>query len=39
MNVGGQGIAWLAHIGGFLLGILLIKWWRKKQGPVVEILQ
>ncbi len=32
LNVGlGGGVAWLAHIGGFLLGILLIKQFNPKQ--------
>jgi len=36
---GGQsGIAWLAHVGGFFIGILLIKMLRKKQ-PVFEIIE
>ncbi len=25
LNVGGGGVAWFAHIGGFLAGILLFK--------------
>lgn len=48
---GGSGIAWLAHVGGFLLGILLIKMMQRRprihirpQGPdddkvEVDILQ
>lgn len=32
LNVGlGGGVAWFAHIGGFLLGIVLIKLFSKKQ--------
>jgi len=34
---GGSGIAWMAHIGGFLVGILLIKAMRNK--PVIEIIE
>ncbi len=36
---GGSGIAWLAHVGGFILGFLLIKFLVDKKKPVVEILQ
>jgi membrane associated rhomboid family serine protease len=42
LNIGGQGIAWLAHVGGFLIGLLLIKWWHTRQNrrrPIIEILQ
>jgi membrane associated rhomboid family serine protease len=42
LNLGGQGIAWLAHVGGFLIGLLLIKWWHNRQNrrrPIIEILQ
>ncbi|WP_324717123.1 rhomboid family intramembrane serine protease [Carboxydochorda subterranea] len=27
------GVAWFAHIGGFLTGLLLIKWWRVERRP------
>ena len=27
------GVAWWAHIGGFLTGLLLIKWWRVRRYP------
>ncbi|MDY0296486.1 MAG: rhomboid family intramembrane serine protease [Acidobacteriota bacterium] len=38
--IGGGGIAWAAHVGGFLLGMLLIHIWRRTQPrPRVEILQ
>lgn len=30
LYVGGEGVAWLAHVGGFLIGLLLIKLWREK---------
>jgi membrane associated rhomboid family serine protease len=33
----GSGIAWLAHVGGFIAGILLIKGMKNK--PVIEIIQ
>ncbi len=33
----GSGIAWMAHVGGFIIGILLIKQMQKK--PVIEIIQ
>ena len=42
LNLGGQGIAWLAHVGGFLIGLFLIKWWRdrsKPRTPTIEIIQ
>lgn len=35
---GGSGIAWLAHVGGFILGFLLIKFLVDKKKPIVEIL-
>jgi membrane associated rhomboid family serine protease len=36
----GSGIAWMAHVGGFVIGILLIKQIRKKpRKPIIEILQ
>lgn len=38
LYVGGEGIAWLAHVGGFVIGLLLIRWWRKKQ-PVIEVME
>lgn len=38
LNVGVGGIAWLAHVGGFIVGILLIKWFKRKR-PIVEIIQ
>jgi len=30
LNVGGGGVAWFAHIGGFLAGILLLKVFERK---------
>lgn len=27
------GVAWWAHIGGFVTGLLLIKWWRIRRYP------
>ena len=38
LYVGGQGVAWLAHVGGFLIGLLLIKLWRQKK-PKIEIIE
>jgi len=32
-----SGIAWLAHVGGFLVGIMLIKIMKKK--PIIEVIQ
>lgn len=38
MNVGiGGGVAWFAHIGGFLIGIVLIKVFTEKRRPKVWI--
>lgn len=38
LNIGlGGGVAWFAHIGGFLVGIGLIKIYTKKQKPRVWI--
>lgn len=34
----GSYVAWLAHVGGFLIGILLIKLMGSKPKPVVEII-
>ena len=33
-----SGVAWLAHVGGFLIGIYLIKLFKKKK-PVIELIQ
>ncbi|MEN8153646.1 MAG: rhomboid family intramembrane serine protease [Acidobacteriota bacterium] len=35
---GGGSIAWLAHIGGFLIGLVLIYFVKKKR-PVMEIME
>ncbi len=35
---GGSGIAWLAHVGGFILGFLLIKFLVSTKKPIIEIL-
>jgi membrane associated rhomboid family serine protease len=35
---GGSGIAWLAHVGGFVLGFLLIKLLLNGKRPTVEIM-
>ncbi len=35
---GGSGIAWLAHVGGFILGFLLIKFFLAGEKPAIEIL-
>jgi membrane associated rhomboid family serine protease len=35
MNVGlGGGVAWFAHIGGFLIGIALVKIYTRKKRKV-----
>jgi membrane associated rhomboid family serine protease len=36
---GGSGIAWLAHVGGFILGFLLVKLFLSGKKPAVEIVQ
>lgn len=40
-HIGGSGIAWIAHVGGFLLGMLLIHLWRRSHPsrPYVEVIQ
>ena len=39
-NIGGEGIAWIAHVGGFLLGALWIHLWRRRNPrPYVEIVK
>lgn len=38
LYAGGEGVAWLAHVGGFLIGLFLIKWWRQKK-PKVELIE
>jgi len=38
LYVGGEGIAWLAHVGGFIIGLVLIRWWRRKK-PVIELIE
>jgi len=35
----GSGIAWMAHVGGFIIGILLIKLMKNKRRPVIEIIE
>jgi membrane associated rhomboid family serine protease len=35
---GGSGIAWLAHVGGFILGFILVKLLLAGKKPAVEIL-
>ena len=34
----GSGIAWLAHVGGFILGFLLIRFLVDKKKPIVEVI-
>jgi membrane associated rhomboid family serine protease len=34
----GSGIAWLAHVGGFILGFLLLKIFMPGKKPIVEVL-
>jgi membrane associated rhomboid family serine protease len=36
---GGSGIAWLAHVGGFILGFLLVKVFAAGKRPFVSVLQ
>lgn len=38
LYAGGEGVAWLAHVGGFLIGLLLIKLWRQKK-PNIELVE
>jgi len=38
INMGVGGIAWLAHVGGFLIGLLLIKI-KGKKSPAMEIMK
>jgi len=35
---GGSGIAWLAHVGGFILGFLLVKIFSSGKRPAFEIV-
>jgi membrane associated rhomboid family serine protease len=35
---GGAGIAWLAHVGGFILGMLLLKVFLDRKRPTLETL-
>ncbi len=35
---GGSGIAWLAHVGGFILGFILVRLFLGGGKPAVEIL-
>lgn len=35
---GGSGIAWLAHVGGFILGFLLVQLFLAGRRPAVEIV-
>jgi membrane associated rhomboid family serine protease len=36
----GSGIAWVAHVGGFVIGVLLIKQLQKKyRKPIIEIIE
>ena len=36
---GGGGIAWLAHVGGFLIGVVLIKYFRPRKPANIEVIQ
>lgn len=36
---GAEGVAWLAHVGGFIVGIFLIKLFRDKKKPVIEFIE
>ena len=33
-----SSVAWIAHVGGFIIGVVLIKLMRNKQKPIIEIL-
>lgn len=35
----GIGIAWLAHVGGFVIGYLFIRLYRSRRKPLIEIVQ
>ncbi|HEY8486310.1 MAG TPA: rhomboid family intramembrane serine protease [Limnochordales bacterium] len=30
-----RGVAWWAHIGGFVAGVLLLRWWKVRRRPAV----
>jgi len=34
-----EGVAWLAHVGGFVIGILLITWFKSRGKAVVEFIE
>lgn len=37
MNIGlGGGVAWFAHIGGFLVGMALVRAFQKKRPETVD---
>ncbi len=36
---GNSGIAWLAHVGGFILGFLLVKLFLSGRKPAIEVMQ
>ncbi len=36
---GQSGIAWLAHVGGFIIGLLLIKTVLKRRRPYIEFIE
>ena len=38
LYMGSSGIAWMAHVGGFIFGIYFIKWLGRKK-PTMEIVQ
>ena len=33
-----SGVAWMAHVGGFVIGIILIKKMRNKEKPIIEFI-
>jgi len=33
-GAGGGGVAWWAHIGGFLLGVVLVRIWPRRRRPI-----
>jgi membrane associated rhomboid family serine protease len=34
-----EGVAWLAHVGGFIVGIFLIKLFRDREKHVIEFIE
>ena len=36
---GAEGVAWLAHVGGFIIGIFLIKLLGNRKKPIIEFIK